>query len=61
MTMIFIPLIIPPNLETSQWHQVINYYLHTLTSPLTFEKENRKKEEKKNSVKSVIPQNTLKE
>ena len=47
MTMIFITLIMPPNLEASHWHQVINYYPHTLTSTLTFENEDRKIWEKK--------------
>lgn len=41
MTMIFITLIIPPNLEASQWDQLINCYLHTWTSTLTFENEEK--------------------
>lgn len=45
--MIFITLIIPSNLEAWLWHQVINNYLHALTSTLTLEKEKRNNEGEK--------------
>lgn len=53
MTTIFSTLIIPSNLETSQWPRVINNYLYTLTSQLTFENDRKNKE------KTVLQCDTL--